>query len=622
MTEENRNPIREAVTVEPDATAQSPARVSFTEEMKGYATFGETDYDRGFRQGKEDETFIMFHLTITVDDVDRFVADPQHEASTVGYVRCPALGEDMPVRRGVFNLFVDHTGRLDKRMLYRLYLDHEKEGPLTLSGFKVIQEDPGHDVWADTTTLFTRLLRGHVGPEEEGAAEVFASGIIHIYHRDFLKQLTTIRAEAPTLAERNRAHVRFGKAFFGPLWEVYGSRVAGGQLPGILMRHPGAEDKSPREIPLYTHEGVQNAAHETISFSTEDKLGLSFERFTRAECDDVVMIVHGLTTSTDMFIMPEHYNLVSYLLDNGFTDVWSLDFRMSNRHSYNLAHHSMTLDDIALFDYPAAIAAMRERIGNRRIHVICHCLGSASFTMSLFGRAVDGIASVISNSCGLTPRVPRWSWLKLHVAPFFVENVLGYPYMNPRWSYDPGLSSGKVFSKVNSLFHRECNVPACNMLSLMWGSGNPALYNHENLLDITHRRGGDLYGGTSMHYYRHVRKMVKAGRAVKYAPEDPKYARLPNDYLQYARDIETPVLFMTGESNRVFTDSQVYCHQKLQRMAPGRGHELHVFPNYGHQDVFMGKNNHVDVFPRLLEFLDKHSSKPRSMAGRAENRLV
>ncbi len=132
MTEEHRTPIREATTVEPDATAQSRARVSFTEEMKGYATFGETDYDRGFRQGKQDDTFIMFHLTITVDDVDRFVADPQHEASAVGYVRCPALGEDMPVEKGVFNLFVDRTGRLDKRMLYRLYLNHEKEGPLTL----------------------------------------------------------------------------------------------------------------------------------------------------------------------------------------------------------------------------------------------------------------------------------------------------------------------------------------------------------------------------------------------------------------------------------------------------------------------------------------------------------
>jgi len=589
--------------------------VYFTEEMKGYVTFGETDYDRGFRKGKEDDTFLMFHLTITAEDVGRFLVDPRHEASAVGYVRCPALGEDMPVEKGIFNLFVDYRGRLDKRMIYRLYLRNEKEGPITLSGFKVIQEDPGQDVWADTTTLFTKLLRGHVGPEEEATAEVLATGIIHIYHRDFLKQITTIRVEAPTLLERNEACLQFGKAFFGPLWEVYGSRVAGGQTRTI--KHPSAEDGNLREIPLYTHEGVQNAAHETISFNTEDDLGLSFERFTRAECDDVVMIAHGLTTSTDMFIMPEHYNLVSYLLDNGFTDVWSLDFRMSNRHSYNLTRHRMTMDDIALFDYPAAIATMRERIGDRRIHVICHCLGSVSFTMSLFGKAVDGIASTIANSVALTPRVPRWSHLKLYAAPPFVEYVLGYPYLNPLWSYDPGISTGKIFSKINSRFHRECNVPACHMLSLMWGSGHPALYSHENLLEVTHRRGGDLYGGSSMNYYRHVRKMVRAGRAVKYDPNDPKYGRLPDDYFQYAREIETPVLFMTGEANRVFTDSNVYCYQKLEELVPGR-HELHVFPNYGHQDVFMGKNNHIDVFPRLVEFLNKHA-EPRP-ATRPERR--
>jgi cholesterol oxidase len=598
-----------------------PTRVHFTEEMKGYVTFEETDYDSGFRRGKEAGNFLMFHLTITVDNVERFLADPQHEASAVGYVRCPALGEDMPVDKGVFNLFVDHEGRLDKRMIYRLYLNHEKEGPLTLSGFKVIKDDPGYDIWSDTTTLFTHLLRGHVGAEGEDASEVLASGIIHIYHRDFLKQLTTIRVEGPTLAEGNKARLQFGQAFFGPLWDVYGSRVAGGQAPAILIkRYTGSEDKGVREIPLFTHEGVQNAAHETITFNTEDKLGLSFERFTRAECDDVVMIIHGLTTSTDMFIMPEHYNLVSYLLDNGFTDVWSLDFRMSNRHSYNLFRHRMTMDDIALFDYPAAIAKMKERIGDRRIHVICHCLGSVSFMMSLFSKSVDDITSVISNSVALTPRVPRWSEVKLKGAPFLIEYVLGFPYLNPRWSYEPGFSRGKVFSKINSLFHRECNVPACHVLSLMWGTGWPALYNHENLADITHRRGGDLYGGTSMHYYRHVRKMVKAGGAVKYDPNDPKYGKLPNNYFQYALDIETPVLFMTGESNRVFADSNVYCYQKLEKLVPGR-HELQVFPNYGHQDVFMGKSNHVDIFPRLLEFLNKHS-RLRPATGEPRKQLV
>ena len=29
-------------------------------------------------------------------------------------------------------------------------------------------------------------------------------------------------------------------------------------------------------------------------------------RFTRNEAGEAILIIHGLTTSTDMFIMPEH----------------------------------------------------------------------------------------------------------------------------------------------------------------------------------------------------------------------------------------------------------------------------------------------------------------------------
>lgn len=361
-----------------------------------------------------------------------------------------------------------------------------------------------------------------------------------------------------------------------------------------------------REIPLYTLEGVRDADISIHPFTTEDKLGLSMIRFLRAPADDVVVILHGLTTSSDMFIMPEHYNLVSYLLDNGFTDVWTLDFRMSNRHSYNLFPHRMNMDDVALYDYPAALTELRKHVGDRRVHVICHCLGSVSFMMSMFGRAIDNIASVISNSVALTPRVPRWSRIKLNSAPFWVEKVLGFPYISPRWSQEPGKTRGKGFAKVISWFHKECDVSACHMLSMMWGAGWPALYSHENLHDVTHRRGGDLYGGTSMNYYRHVLKMIKADNtAVKFDPDDPKYARLPNNYFEHAKEITTPVLFMTGQDNRVFADSNIECHRRLDRIVPGR-HELHVFQGYGHQDPFMGKNNHVDIFPRLVEFLNKH----------------
>lgn len=359
-----------------------------------------------------------------------------------------------------------------------------------------------------------------------------------------------------------------------------------------------------REIPLYTLEGVKNATVTPYFFNTEDKIGLSFLRFSRGTAGEAVLIIHGLTTSSDMFIMPEHENLVTYLLDHGFNDVWCLDFRMSNRHSYNLFKTRYTMDDIALFDFPPAIRLMRDEIGDQPIHVICHCLGSVSFMMSLFGGAVNGIRSVISNSVSLTPRVPAWSNIKIRFAPFTVESVLSLPYLNPLWSEDPGFSRGRLFSKIVSAFHKECDVPACHMLSLMWGTGWPALYSHDKLADVTHRRGGDLYGAVSMHYYRHVRKMVAAGRAVKFDPDDPRYDRLSGEFFQRAAEIETPVLFVTGDQNRVFTDSNIVCHSRLEKLVPGR-HELQVFPGYGHQDPFMGKDVAREVFPRFLEFLEK-----------------
>jgi len=362
-----------------------------------------------------------------------------------------------------------------------------------------------------------------------------------------------------------------------------------------------------RKIPLYTLEGVQNAAITTHPFSTPDKLGLSLLRFLKSPCDDVVMIIHGLTTSSDMFIMPEHKNLVTYLHEQGYTDVWCLDYRMSNRHSYNLMRHRYTMDDIALFDYPPALDVIRKAVGpGRRIHVISHCLGAVSFTMGLFGGVIKGVRSAVANSAALTPRVPAWSKFKLHVAPFLTEKIINEPYVSPNWGEEPGWTPGKITSRIVDLFHRECDVRACHMLSFMWGTGNPALYSHKNLLDVTHERGGDLYGPTAPHYFRHVLKMVKAGRAVKFDPSNQAVAPLPNDYFERVASVHTPVLFMTGMQNHVFTNSNVVCFEEMEKMVPGR-HELHQFDGYGHQDVFMGKNVHVDIFPRMVEFLRKHS---------------
>jgi hypothetical protein len=83
-----------------------------------------------------------------------------------------------------------------------------------------VRDDAGFDVWRDTTTLFTRVYRGHVSAEEESAAELVASGVLRIRMRDFAKQLTTFRGGPGPVAALG-AIARFGWIFMVQLFEAY-----------------------------------------------------------------------------------------------------------------------------------------------------------------------------------------------------------------------------------------------------------------------------------------------------------------------------------------------------------------------------------------------------------------
>ena len=206
---------------------KGPTSVRFTEEMKGHVSFGEDDYERGAREGRESDTRLMFRLTIEVENLDRFAADDRREARAEGWVKCEALGGRLPVERGAFNLFVDDQDSAHKRMLYRLFFRDGVGHPLTLAGFKVVPAHSGGRVWRDTSTLFVRVLRGHVEERDEPGAEVVVSGIMRLRPWDFARQLATFRAGEPSLAGRIAAIGRFDALFLAALWQVYGKRFAG-----------------------------------------------------------------------------------------------------------------------------------------------------------------------------------------------------------------------------------------------------------------------------------------------------------------------------------------------------------------------------------------------------------
>ena len=138
---------------------------------------------------------------------------------------CPAFGGERPILQGVFNLLVDAERPNRKAMYYRLFFTDQNNNPITLLGFKDVRGDGGEDVWTATTTLFTRILRGHVGVEADGGATVLAAGIIRIHMLDFLEQLTTFRVEARTPDRSDRRIDSFGKLFLGKLWDVYARHI-------------------------------------------------------------------------------------------------------------------------------------------------------------------------------------------------------------------------------------------------------------------------------------------------------------------------------------------------------------------------------------------------------------
>jgi triacylglycerol lipase/cholesterol oxidase len=227
---------------------------------------------------------------------------------------------------------------------------------------------------------------------------------------------------------------------------------------------------------------------------------------------------------------------------------------------------------------------------------------------SLSSGQLTGIKSFYSNCVTFTPKIHPIAKAKITLAPFFLDNILGYAYLSPQIPYMPGLGFGKFLSILHKMLRHECNEPACHMVSFMWGWGFPAAYQHENISEVTHRRVKDLFGATSTSYYRHLGLMARKQESIPYKKEN-QFFDLPDSYLMNLKNIDLPpTRLVAGAKNKIFPGSNKLTFQKIQEIAPHQNVEYIEFENYGHQDIFIGKNSAEDIFPSIIEFLNKYRS--------------
>lgn len=204
---------------EEEELSSAKVGIQFTERMTGYFAQSAVDYKEGYERGKQEDSPFSFVLTIRSEDLDGMIEDPKHTAGLTGTVQAPALSaDDLSVSNGVFNLFVeDPEDEGIRYMRYRMKL-HAEEGDIYyFNGFKHIHDDPGFDIWKDTTTLFITI---HKGESEE--APVWGRGILKIRPNDFRKQMTTLETiGAKGKAEQLKYQAKFVKLFSENIVDIY-----------------------------------------------------------------------------------------------------------------------------------------------------------------------------------------------------------------------------------------------------------------------------------------------------------------------------------------------------------------------------------------------------------------
>ncbi|MEP7290559.1 MAG: alpha/beta fold hydrolase [Chloroflexota bacterium] len=564
--------------IAPTHTAPERHGIKFTEAMEGFFSLNVTDnFDNGAKEGRAAGSSFRFIVSIESDDVETLMESSEHRAQLFGTVTAPALSSSpLTVTEGEFNLFMIDPDLPETRLMrYRMKLTTAEGKVYGIDGRKFIHDNRATNLWHDVTTLYITV---HAGACTEGP--VIGKGILKIMPKDLQHQLRTMQVtHALSISERLRTLTRFGKFFAGDLFDVYG---------GVFARqtyfHPDAPPRKKRPLRLDSPE--------VHYFTTDDDETLRLTRY-RGGGKGPVMLVHGLGVSSLAFSTDLiDTNLTEYLYAHGY-DVWLLDFRSSIELPY--AKTQYTADDVAKYDWPAAVGKVRDITGAADIQVVAHCYGAITFSMAMLS-GLQGVRSAVCSQVGAHLSIIPVSRIKsgLHLdsllAGLGVESLSLYTDSHDDWL-------NRMFNRALELYpvakHEHCDNPVCHRVTFLYAP----IYKHEQLNAITHDNIHELFGVASISNFEHLGVMTRARKIVNAKGDDV--------YLPHVERLAIPIAFIHGAENELWLpDSTRQTYEWLCEANGAALYSRHLVPHFGHIDCIFGKNAALDVYPIILKHLE------------------
>jgi cholesterol oxidase len=141
-----------------------------------------------------------------------------------------------------------------------------------------------------------------------------------------------------------------------------------------------------------------------------------------------------------------------------------------------------------------------------------------------------------------------------------------------------------------------CRSDVCHRISLLYS----LLYQHDQLHPVDHDALYEMFGRANMSALGQLAEMCRAGRIVDSQGADA--------YIPQMRKLDFPIRLIHGAKNRCYDPSSTKITLALlQEIWPGStAYDRVEIPGYGHIDSMFGRNAVHDVYPHIVDHLDRY----------------
>jgi pimeloyl-ACP methyl ester carboxylesterase len=281
-------------------------------------------------------------------------------------------------------------------------------------------------------------------------------------------------------------------------------------------------------------------------------------------------------------------SFAEYLAAEGF-DIWLFDWRTS---PYLAVHESdYTFDDVARYDWPSAVAFVREATGAEQIAVLAHCLSSPCLMLSLLRGYTERahVKAFVASQVGLHLRMNRANRAKVSLR---VEKLLpaGRVVHQAEGTAREGLwdlTVGVVAATWPKSY--SCDNDACHRHSATYGD----IVYHPRINDETHALMGALVPEVNSAFLKDV------------APNSRAYDILADEDRKHLDRLDLPLLLISGSENQMFVPEANERTYQLLHRALGENIQRELFQGFGHLDFYLSADAKQPIWGKLARFLDR-----------------